>query len=189
MQNTRFRGESAPFSGEKWPSPLNVLQPLRAKTLASTFPRSHASRSAAAAAACGLATARVPGRSASVLRTWSSTPRSHAASCLLTYSLGTGVRLHPPGRTDKNLCRCFPAAAPPPYAHGPPPPAATPRHAAAHTRRPRAGTLAAPPRVARRAAAPDATPAVSTTTTTPTHNREALHTAALSPLPSCTAAV
>ena len=86
MQNTRFRGESAPFSGGKWPSPLNVLQPLRAKTLASTFPRSHASRSAAAATACGPATARAPGRRASALRTWSSTPRSHAASCRCTYA-------------------------------------------------------------------------------------------------------
>ena len=68
----------------KQPSSTSCNQ--RAKTLASTFPRSHASRSAAAATACGPATARAPGRRASALRTWSSTPRSHAASCRCTYA-------------------------------------------------------------------------------------------------------
>ena len=38
--------------------------------------------------------------------------RLHCLDDLLTYLLvETGVRLHPPGRTDKNLCRCFGAPA------------------------------------------------------------------------------
>jgi hypothetical protein len=60
--------------------PLHLLTPpSRAAT-----PR--ALGSAAAATACGPATARAPGRRASALRTWSSTPRSHAASCRCTYA-------------------------------------------------------------------------------------------------------
>ena len=37
--------------------------------------------------------------------------RPHRASVNLVPLLLTGVRLHPPGRTDKHLCRCFGAPA------------------------------------------------------------------------------
>ena len=54
----------------------------------------------------GTGTARSPGG-------WGpSTPRAPSrVSVNLVPLLLTGVRHHPPGRTDKNLCRCFGAPA------------------------------------------------------------------------------
>ena len=53
----------------------------------------------------GTGTARLPGGGGP------SRPPPRASVNLLVPLLLTGVRHHPPGRTDKNLCRCFGAPA------------------------------------------------------------------------------